>query len=109
MIGAIAFGKFLFKGKVSRADTIVYRDRINARWWIKKRNCVALGGLDEVPAGSSECIVVGTGFLSHSKVGDHALREPSRFGIEVIVRKSADAADTFNEKMKKTCTVECSI
>jgi hypothetical protein len=105
MIESISFGKLLFKGKVSRADTIVFKDHMDTKWWIKSRNCIEMEDLDSVLATSPKSIIVGTGFMNYIKISDNALEELKKLGIEVIVQNSTDAAETFNEKIKKSNTV----
>ncbi len=105
MIESISFGKLLFKGKVSRADTIVFKDQMNTKWWIKSRNCIEMEDLEEVLAASPEVIIVGTGFMNYINISENALNELKDLGIEVIVQKSADAADTFNQKIQNSNTI----
>lgn len=105
MIESISFGKLLFKGKVSRADTIVFKDHMDTKWWIKARNCIEMEDLASVLATSPESIIVGTGFMNHIKISDSAMETLKKSGIEVTVQNSTEAAETFNEKVQKSNTV----
>ena len=96
MIDSISFGKLLFQGKVSRSDTIVYKDRMNTKWWIEKRNLIEPGDLDEVLKENPEAVVVGRGFMNLIDISDQAVEALKAEGAEVIIEKSDEAAETFN-------------
>lgn len=105
MIESISMGKMLFKGKVSRSDTIVYSDKMNTKWWIKSRNCIEICDLEEVYAAGPEVVVVGLGFMMPITISDEAVSDMKNRGIEVFVEKSEAAADLFNEHTGKKKTV----
>ncbi len=105
MIESISMGKLLFDGKVSRSDTIVYKDRINTKWWLKAGNRIELADLDEALAADPEVLVFGLGFMIPVTVSDQAVQELKSRGIEVFVGPSEEAAEVFNKKVKEKRTV----
>ncbi len=104
MIESISMGKLLFKGKVSRSDTIVYPDHMDTKWWIKNRNRIESCDLEAVIAFKPELVVVGTGFVMPLSISDDAVKTLESAGIEVFVDKAEAAAEKFNENCgtKKT-------
>jgi hypothetical protein len=105
MIDSISMGKLLFDGQVSRSDTIVYKDRINTKWWIKAGNRIELADLDEALAAEPEVLVFGLGFMIPVTLGDQVVPELKHRGIEVFVGPSEEAAEVFNKKAARQRTV----
>ena len=105
MIESISMGKLLFKGKVSRSDTIVYPDHMDTKWWIKSRNCIESEDLEDVLKFEPEVVVVGTGFMMPISISDDAVNTLKSAGIEVFVEKAEAAAEIFNENTPKKKTV----
>ena len=105
MIETVSLGKLLFKGKVSRSDTIVYKDHMNTKWWINSRTCIEPGDLDEVIKAEPEVVVVGLGFMMPVSISDAAIAALEDNGIEVHVEKSEKAAELFNEFTPKKKTI----
>lgn|SRR5690554_1881459 len=96
MIESISFGKLLYKGKVSRSDTIVYPDRMDTRWWLKDKTCIGSDDLVDVLKVSPEVVTVGLGFMMPIRISDDAVNLMKSLGIMVFVGTSEEAAETFN-------------
>jgi len=96
MIESVSLGKLLYKGKVSRSDTIVHSDRMNTKWWIKNRTCIEISDLEEVFSVDPEVVVVGLGFMFPITISDSAVDEMKSRGIEVFVSKTDAAVGMFN-------------
>ncbi len=105
MIESVTMGKLLFQGKVSRSDTIVYKDHMNTKWWIKSRNCIEMEDLEDVLSVSPKAVIFGLGFMLPITVSDSTVRELEKMGIEVFAGKTEEAAEVFNSKVKKMTTV----
>lgn len=105
MIESISMGKLLFKGKVSRSDTIVFKDRMDTKWWIKERTTIQMCDLDSVLAVNPEVIVFGTGFMLPITMSDDAQEEIKKKGIELIIEKSEKAMEIYNSSILKKETV----
>jgi hypothetical protein len=105
MIESISMGKLLFKGKVSRSDTIVFKDKMDTKWWIKERNSIQMCDLESVMAVNPEVIVFGTGFMLPISMSIETQKEIKRKGIELIIEKSEEAMEIFNSKVKDKETV----
>ena len=105
MIESISLGKLLFKGKVSRSDTIVYSDHMNTKWWIAGRTIIEPGDLEEVIQAEPEVVVVGLGFMMPLSISDAAVAALEEKGIEVHVEKAEKAAELFNEFTPKKKTI----
>lgn len=97
MIESISFGKLLYKGKVSRSDTIVYPDHMDTRWWLKDKSCIGPDDLVDVLKAAPEVIAVGLGFMMPIRISDDALKLMKQNGITVFVGKSEEAAEVFNQ------------
>ena len=105
MIESISMGKLLFKGKVSRSDTIVYPDKMDTKWWIASRTCIEPGDLESVISFEPEVVIVGTGFMMPISISDSAIESLKSAGIEVFVEKAEPAAEIYNEQASKKKTV----
>lgn len=104
MIDSVSFGKLLFQGKVSRSDTIVFKDRMNTKWWITKRNLIEPEDLQEVLTEEPAAVVVGRGYMNLIAISEQAVEVLKGCGIEVYIEKTDEAVETFNrlEREKKT-------
>lgn len=98
-------GKLLFNGKLSRSDTIVYKDHIDNRWWINNRTYIDICDLDDVFAANPEVVIVGLGFFNPVKISDGAVEALKLKGIEVIINDAEKAAEKFNEMVEKKKTI----
>lgn len=105
MIESVSMGKLLFKGKVSRSDTIVYSDKMDTKWWIKGRSCIESCDLENVLAAEPEVVVIGLGFIMPITISDDAVNTMKSKGIEVFVEKSEKAAELYNEYTGKKKTI----
>ncbi|MBI9105778.1 MAG: hypothetical protein JEZ04_03480 [Spirochaetales bacterium] len=105
MIESVSMGKLLFKGKVSRSDTIVYPDHMDTKWWIKGRNCIESCDLEDVLKSRPEVVVVGLGFIMPITISDEAIETMKTAGIEVFVEKTEEAMDVYNKNTAKKKTV----
>jgi len=105
MIESVSMGKLLFKGKVSRSDTIVYPDHMDTKWWIKSRNCIETCDLEDVLNFEPEVVAIGLGFMMPITVSDDAVETLKSKGIEVFVGKAEEAMEFYNENTAKKKTV----
>jgi hypothetical protein len=96
MIESITFGKLLFKGKVSRSDTIVYPDHMDTRWWLKDKTCIGPEDLTDVLEAAPEVVTVGLGFMMPISISEDAVKLMGQNGITVFVGKAEEAAEAFN-------------
>lgn len=105
MIESISMGKLLFKGKVSRSDTIVYPDHMDTKWWIKGRNCIESCDLEDVLKIEPEVVAVGLGFVMPITISDEAIETMKSAGIEVFVGKAEEAMEIYNKNITTKKTV----
>ena len=105
MIESISMGKLLFNGKVSRSDTIVFKDNMDTKWWIEERNNIQMCDLESVMAVNPEVIVFGTGFMLPISMSIETQEEIKNKGIDLIIEKSEEAMEIFNSKVKEKETV----
>jgi hypothetical protein len=105
MIDSISMGKLLFKGKLSRSDTILHKDHMNTKWWINSRTTIEVCDLDEVFAAEPEVVVIGLGFMMPISISDAAVNALKEKGIEVHVEKSEKAGELYNEFSVKKKTI----
>lgn len=105
MIESVSMGKLLFQGKVSRSDTIVYKDHMDTKWWLKGRTIIDACDLEDVLKAEPEVVVVGLGFMMPITISDEAINVLEAKGIKVHVEKTEKAAEIYNEFTAKKKTI----
>jgi hypothetical protein len=97
----ISFGKLVAHGKVVRSDCIVYKDRVNSRWWRKNGTYLEIDDLQDVIHERPESIIVGIGFMNLLTVSEQVIHQLKEHGIDVIVDKTPEAVERYNELINK--------
>jgi len=94
------FGKVRVSGKEYRKDVIILPDGKVRSWWRKEGHRLCLEDLEDVIQHSPEVIVIGTGAYGIMRVPEEVIKELSKRGIRIVVKKTRDACDHFNELIK---------
>jgi len=104
MIDSYKFGKMVVEGQVYSSDLIIYPDRIDSSWWRKSGHRLCLEDIKEILEEKPEVLVVGTGAYGLMKVDKEVKDYAQAEGIELIVDKTKNAVQKFNElaSQKKT-------
>lgn len=102
-----SFGRITINGKTYTRDLIIFPDRINPSWWRKEGHLLQLEDLEEVIKERPELLIIGTGYYGVMRVPEELLKILSAKGIEVIVKKTAEAVEIYNKGYTSMKTVAC--
>lgn len=104
MIEDYSFGHMVIKGQKYTSDLIIFPDRIKSSWWRVTGHKLSLKDLEDVLAEKPEILVVGTGDVGLMKVEEEVRRYARENRITLIVEKTKEAVQKFNELVltKKT-------
>lgn len=97
MIDSYSFGEITINGEKYTADVIIFPNRVKGSWWRKEGHSLHPEDLDEVIEENPEILVVGTGAYGKVKVPTDTQEFIESEGIELIVEKSEQACETYNE------------
>lgn len=107
MIEHYSFGRIVINGKTYTQDLLIFPERVNPSWWRKEGHLLHLEDLEEVIKEKPELLIIGTGYHGMLKVPEElssALREK---GMEVIIKKTAEAVEIYNKRYSTKKTVAC--
>lgn len=102
-----SFGRIVVNGKTYTQDLIIFPDRINSSWWRKEGHLLQLEDLQEVIKEKPELLIIGTGYYGVMKVPEELLSILRAKGIEVIIKKTAEAVEVYNKNCLEKKTVAC--
>lgn len=105
MIESYVFGRMIIEGQTYTSDLIIFPDRINHSWWRKSGHRLCLEDIKEVLKEEPEVIIIGTGFTDLMKVEEDVKRHAQSKGILLIIEKTKNAVQKFNELSSKKKTV----
>ncbi|MCD6333005.1 MAG: hypothetical protein J7L89_07005 [Bacteroidales bacterium] len=95
-IDDISFAKLVSGGKVCRTTCLVFRDKIDSRWWRKTGTVYSPDDFKEVISTNPETVILGIGLLNKLTVAPETLTLFEREGIKCEVMDSQPAVDRFN-------------
>jgi len=95
-IDDISFAKLVSGGKVCRTTCLVYRDRMDSRWWRKTGTIYSPEDFTDVIAARPETVILGIGLLNKITVASETLALFDQEGIDCEVMDSQPAMDRFN-------------
>jgi hypothetical protein len=96
IINSYDFGHITIDGKRYSRDLIVFPDRVKAGWWRKEGHRLQMEDLTEVLEAKPEVLVVGTGYYGEMTVPAETRKQVESKGIELVIQKTADAAQSLN-------------
>ena len=96
MIESYKFGQILIDKKIYNSDIIIFKDHISDKWWRREGHNLHIDDIQEVINEKPEIIVIGTGFFGLMKVPPEIKEYLGSIGIKLIVRKTKDACDEYN-------------
>jgi len=100
VIESYHFGSIVINGKEFRTDVVILPDRVNAGWRRKEGHILSVDDIKEIVDAEPEVLVVGTGYSGLMKI-DRKTREHLRSsGIRLIVAKTEEACEIYNELSK---------
>jgi len=90
------FGKIIVDGKTFTKDLIIYPDRIDPSWWRKEGHLLQIDDLRDVIKEKPDILIIGTGYNGVMKVPEETVMNLRSMGIEVIIKKTTEAVEAFN-------------
>lgn len=91
-----SFGRIRIDGESYTSDVIIYPDRVG-KWWRKRGHQVAREDVQEIVEAGAKVLVIGTGSAGCVDVLEETKKHFDSQGIELIVQKTDQACDTYNE------------
>jgi len=99
------FGRIKIDGKYYDRDVAIFPDKIFSPWTRKTSHYLSLEDLEQFPDLSAEAVIIGTGYSGFVRI-DPAVEEFFKNkNIELIVEKTMDACNTFNNLSQKKKTI----
>jgi len=95
------FGSITINGKEYTKDVIVFPDNIFCPWWREEGHSLSLRDLKKVIELSPSLLIVGTGAHGIMKVPEETLEKLKKKNINVILAKTGEAVELYNEKHKE--------
>ena len=102
MIESYSFGHIVVDGQSYISDVIIYPDRVEADWWRRQGHLLVPEDLGAVVAEEARTLIVGTGRSGLMQVPPETLEYLESRGFEVIVEKTGDAWQTYNQLSEQT-------
>ena len=97
MIDEYAFGRITIDGTTYTSDVIIYPDHVDDSWWRLTGHKLQPEDLADVFAAQPEVLVVGQGRPGLMRVVEATRRAASERGIELVVCRTLEACDHYNE------------
>lgn len=105
MIGSYSFGRMEIEGQAYTSDLILFPDKIKDSWWRETGHILSLKDIQEVFQEAPEVIVIGTGFYGIMKVEEEVKEAAQSKGITLIIEKTENAVQRYNEIASKKKTI----
>ncbi|MCL5772312.1 MAG: MTH938/NDUFAF3 family protein [Actinobacteria bacterium] len=96
MINSYSFGTITIDNKKFTKDLIIYPDHITSNWRRKTGHFLTEDDITEVINYKPEVLIIGTGASGLMKVDDNLKEKLKALGIEVVIKKTADAVNEYS-------------
>jgi hypothetical protein len=96
MIEHYNFGHIIINGKEYNSDLIIFIDHIDDNWWRKEGHNLCIDDVKEIINKKPDILIIGTGFYGLMKVSPEIRKYLESIGIKLIVKKTKDACDEYN-------------
>lgn len=100
-----SFGSITIDGKRYTSDVIIYPDRVDDSWWRKEGHYLQKSDLADIVAAKPELLIVGTGMHGIMQVPESAISLLTAHGIQVIIKKTGEAVEVFNDRPRDKIAV----
>lgn len=100
-IESYGFGHITIDGKSHSQDVIILPDRVIGNWWRNEGHSLGPNDLDAVFEVKPDVLIVGQGAYGRMDVPAGTREAIQAAGIEVIVQKTAQAYQTYNQMREK--------
>lgn len=97
MIDFYDFGTIVINGERYTSDVIIFQDKVKDKWWRSEGHRVAVEDLKEALEAKPQIVVVGTGYSGLMKVSNEVKQHLDNQGIQLVIKKTDDAAKIFNK------------
>jgi len=91
------FGEIIVDGRTYHNDVIIYNDKVDSSWQRAEGHDLAVSDLFDVLQKKPQILVIGTGASGVMRVSDDVKKEIEAMGIKMIVAKTQEACDKYNE------------
>jgi hypothetical protein len=88
-------------GNTYTSDLILYPNRIDSSWWRKTGHHLCLDDLQKILNEKFDVLIIGTGYTGLLKVDKEVIQHAKSAGFDLIIAKTAKAADKFNTLSQK--------
>lgn len=92
-----SFGHITIDGKTYAKDVIIYPDHVHSPWWRKEGHLLQTEDLSDIVKAKLPVLIVGTGYYGAMNVPNQILDYLKSNSIEVIVEKTREAVNRYNE------------
>jgi hypothetical protein len=96
MIESYKFGQMTINKKIFHSDLIIFQDHIDDKWWRIEGHNLHIDDIQKAINEKPEIIIIGTGFYGLMKVSSEIKEYLESLGIKLIVKKTKDACDDYN-------------
>jgi len=100
VIESYNFGRIVIDGREFTSDVVIFPDRVDGSWWRKEGHVLGVDDVKEIVDAKPEVLVVGAGYSGLMKVNRKAKEQLRSSGIELIVTKTEEACEIYNELSK---------
>ncbi|MFH1710187.1 MAG: Mth938-like domain-containing protein [bacterium] len=97
MIDGYEFGEITVDGKIYHHDVIIYKDKVDDSWRRIEGHRISLGDVAQILDKKPEILVIGTGADGVMAVPEKVKAEIEAKGIAVIINRTGDACEKYNE------------
>lgn len=99
MIDSYTFGTFVVDGKRHDSDIYLLDDKVG--FWGRTDHVLTMDNIKRFVSAKVSVLIIGTGASGVFRVPDEIKRYLQDNGIEVIIQRTQDACNTYNELIKK--------
>ena len=97
MIENYRFGHIVINGNEYTSDVKIFSDHVMANWWRSSGHLLSISDIEDILRDPPEVLIIGTGSSGVMKVPEEVQKEVRKLGIELIVERTSDACNTYNE------------
>jgi hypothetical protein len=105
MIESYDFGRMVIEGQAYTSDLIIFPDKVKQSWWRETGHKLSLKDIEDVFQEAPEVLVIGTGFHGLMKVDEEVKEQAQLKGITLVVEKTTQAVQSFNETAPQKKTI----
>ncbi|HIE23893.1 MAG TPA: hypothetical protein EYP68_06665 [Candidatus Korarchaeota archaeon] len=95
------FGRIKIGDDVYIKDVIIHKGKVYANWWRKEGHNLVPEDLEIILKDPPKVLVIGTGYSGLMRVPEETIKFLEKKGIKTIVKKTAEACQTYNELFRK--------